>query len=196
MKRIKRLLPVPVLIVLLSLCGCSSQQSQLEYITQQTAQSLALEASGLSESDVSITSAALENRNGTDYYRIEFAVNGKSYQCDIDALTGTVIEMSEFSAGSTDDTDNDDTDNTGDAVDSSAQQAASGSSGTITASKAREIALAQVPGASASDIREFETDYDDGHLEYEGTIIYNGMEYEFTIDGYSGAIREWEADSL
>ena len=53
-----------------------------------------------------------------------------------------------------------------------------------------------MPGAVLSDIREFETDYDDGRLEYEGKIFYGGMEYEFTIDGYSGAIREWEADSI
>lgn len=36
---------------------------------------------------------------------------------------------------------------------------------------------------------------DDGRLEYEGTIYYNGVEYEFSIDGYSGAIRSWEVDS-
>ena len=32
-------------------------------------------------------------------------------------------------------------------------------------------------------------------MEYEGSILYNGMEYEFEIDGYSGAIRNWEAES-
>ena len=68
--------------------------------------------------------------------------------------------------------------------------------GSISQERAKEIALAQVPGAVLSDIREFETDYDDGRLEYEGKIFYGGMEYEFTIDGYSGAIREWEADSI
>ena len=53
-----------------------------------------------------------------------------------------------------------------------------------------------MPGADASHIYEVETDRDDGRLEYEGKIIYNGMEYEFTIDGYTGAIREWEAEPL
>ena len=64
----------------------------------------------------------------------------------------------------------------------------------ITADQAKEIALAEVPGATASDIYEFELDRDDGRLEYEGTIYYNGTEYEFTIDGYSGAIRSWEVE--
>ncbi|HJB04112.1 MAG TPA: PepSY domain-containing protein, partial [Candidatus Evtepia excrementipullorum] len=52
----------------------------------------------------------------------------------------------------------------------------------------------EVPGATASDIYEFETDRDDGRLEYEGTIYYDGTEYEFTIDGYSGAIRDWDVE--
>ena len=53
---------------------------------------------------------------------------------------------------------------------------------------------AQVPGAAEGDIREFSTDRDDGRLEYEGEIRYNGVTYEFEIDGYSGAIRSWETD--
>ena len=66
---------------------------------------------------------------------------------------------------------------------------------TISADRAKEIALAEVPGATTKDIYEFEVDRDDGRLEYEGTIYYNGVEYEFSIDGYSGAIRSWEVDS-
>ena len=59
-----------------------------------------------------------------------------------------------------------------------------------------ELVLAQVPGASRSDIREFETDSEDGRTEYEGKIRYDGMEYEFEIDAYSGAFRSWEAEQL
>lgn len=66
-------------------------------------------------------------------------------------------------------------------------------SSTITAAQAKSLALAQVPGATAQNIVEFETDYDNGRIEYEGKIIYNGMEYEFEIDGYSGAFRSWKA---
>ncbi len=65
---------------------------------------------------------------------------------------------------------------------------------TITAASAKSLALAQVPGATARNIVEFETDYDDGRIEYEGKIVYKGMEYEFEIDGYSGAFRKWESE--
>ena len=50
--------------------------------------------------------------------------------------------------------------------------------------------------ATANDILEFEVDHDDGRMEYEGKILYDGMEYEFEIDAYSGAIQEWDAESI
>lgn len=31
-------------------------------------------------------------------------------------------------------------------------------------------------------------------VEYEGEILYDGSKYDFTIDGYSGTIREWEVE--
>ena len=64
----------------------------------------------------------------------------------------------------------------------------------ITSDEAKALALAQVPGATTSDIYQFEVDYDDGRIRYEGEILYNGMKYEFEIDGYSGSIREWESE--
>ena len=69
-----------------------------------------------------------------------------------------------------------------------------GSGKEITAAEAKSLALAQVPGATESDIWEFSTDIDDGRLEYEGEILYDGSKYDFTIDGYSGTIREWEVE--
>lgn len=66
----------------------------------------------------------------------------------------------------------------------------------ITENKAKEIALAKVPGAKESDIIKFETDYDDGQFEYDIKIHYNGTEYEFEIDGYSGDIKSLETESI
>lgn len=255
----------------LLLSGCS-QQNQLGYIGRQAAEALALEASGLSGPNAEITSCTLENKNGTDYYRITFALNGAEYRCDVDALTGTVIELrdpdgnilelsgaasektpadssddpssetsgdpsgqpsagspaSESSAGSSGkapgstggssggnsvgDTSSGSVGNSGGSGQTSPPKDSGSSAGTsgsgngtggsspssgsfISESRAKEIALAQVPGATAAHIREFEVDYDDGHLEYEGVIVYKGMEYEFEIDGYSGAIRDWDVEA-
>lgn len=58
----------------------------------------------------------------------------------------------------------------------------------------KAIVLEKVPGATANDIYEFEREYDDGILEYEGSIYYGGYEYEFEIDGSTGNILQWEID--
>ena len=119
--------------------------------------------------------AELDRDDGRLVYDVEFyTADYKEYDYEIDAATGEVVSYdydAEF-------------------------YAPPASSGTISAEDAKALALAQVPGASASDIREFETDRDDGRVEYEGKIVYGGMEYEFEIDGYSGAIRSWEAEPL
>lgn len=296
---------------MLLLGGCAQQERRMEALTEQAAQTLAVEAAGLSGTEVVFASTELERRDGVDYYQVVFSSGEKNYECDVDAITGTVIEVRQPTEvdvlqngtnGLSNGTPPEgslvtDADTYNPAVPagqsgtpsgqestaanqnnaSSGQGGQQGSSGQLTAQqakektlahanltldevvfvvceldwehgrqvyevefytndarefdyeidastgevlsydydaehytapskgseggsisqeRAKEIALAQVPGAALSDIREFETDYDDGRLEYEGKIFYGGVEYEFTIDGYSGAIREWEADSI
>ena len=53
-----------------------------------------------------------------------------------------------------------------------------------------------MPGATASHIRKARLDSDDGRAEYEVEIVYNAMEYDFEIDGYTGAILSWDRDSI
>ena len=74
----------------------------------------------------------------------------------------------------------------------SGQNAPSGN-GRISMEEARNIALARVEGATASNI-SIELDEDDGWYVYEGEIFYNGMEYEFEIDADSGNILKWEEE--
>ena len=266
-------------LLALALTGCGTAGGQAEYIGIDAAKAVALEAAGVAEDDAVFSTAGLDKRNGMDYYAVDFTAGGRSYEYDIDAVTGVVIDSS--SGGGTAETpaagDDDGTASApaaaspspsagqttgGQAAAVTEEQAretalshagltadqvtfvrseldrddgrlmydvefytsdykeydyeidaatgeilsydydAEGYSyqpnatpGTaITAEQARAIALAEVPGAAESDIYEFETDRDDGRLEYEGKIIYNNTEYEFTIDGYSGAIREWDAE--
>lgn len=60
--------------------------------------------------------------------------------------------------------------------------------------KVIEIALGKVPGATVSDVTEIEREYENGIIEYEGEIWYQGYEYEFEIDGSTGNILKWEID--
>ena len=144
-------------------------------LTAEDAKAKALAHAGLAETDVPFIKAELDRDDGRLVYDVEFyTADYKEYDYEIDAATGEVVSY---------DYDAED-------------YAPPAASGAISAEDAKALALAQVPGASASDIREFETDRDDGRVEYEGKIVYGGMEYEFEIDGYSGAIRSWEAEPL
>lgn len=60
--------------------------------------------------------------------------------------------------------------------------------------KVKQIVLAKVPGAVETNIYEFEKDYDNGRIEYEGSLYHDGYEYEFEIDGATGNILKWEID--
>ena len=61
--------------------------------------------------------------------------------------------------------------------------------------KARSIALARVPGATESNIR-LHLDTEDGVAVYEGSIVYNNVEYEFEIDAATGKIVKWSSEPV
>ncbi len=148
-------------------------------LTADQAKDKALAHAGLKANQVTFVKSKLDWDDGRQVYDVEFYTSDyKEYDYEIDASTGEVVSY-DF-----------------DAEGYAPPATGNGQSGTITADQAKEKALSQVPGATVSDIWEFETDYDDGRLQYEGKIYYNGMEYEFEIDGYSGAIRSWDAESM
>ncbi len=51
-----------------------------------------------------------------------------------------------------------------------------------------------MPGATVANVTEFNRDYENGRLEYEGEIHYNGYEYDFEIDADTGTITKWEVE--
>lgn len=145
-------------------------------ISEAQAKAAALKHAGLQESAVNFMKSKLEMEKGRQCYDVEFYTSDrKEYDYEIDAVSGEVISF---------DFDTDE-----------AVPSAAGSS-SISAEQAKKLVLEQVPGAAASDVFEFETDYDDGRLVYEGKIVYDGREYEFEIDGYSGAIRSWDSEPV
>ena len=155
--------------------GTSSQSTDgSTAITEDQAREIALADAGLTAEEVTFLKTKLDRDDGRLVYDVEFyTADYTEYDYEIDAADGTILS-SDF--------------------DAEGYTAPAEGSTAITADQAKEIALAEVPGATVDDIYEFELDRDDGRLEYEGAIWYDGTEYEFTIDGYSGAIRSWEAD--
>lgn len=66
----------------------------------------------------------------------------------------------------------------------------------ISKEKAKNIALSKVDGASASDIFQFDLDFDDGRWVYEGEIHKGEWEYEFEINAESGDVISFEKDHI
>ena len=64
----------------------------------------------------------------------------------------------------------------------------------ISSDVAVQSALARVPGATVANVTEFNRDYENGRLEYEGEIHYNGYEYDFEIDADTGTVTKWEVE--
>ncbi len=62
----------------------------------------------------------------------------------------------------------------------------------ITAIKAKQIAIAKVPGATFANVLEFDSEND---KFYKGQISYRGVAYNFEIDVYNGKIINWSEES-
>ena len=151
-------------------------------VDEARAKEIALTHAGVKAADATITKSKLDYEDGRQVYEIEFYVSGSSgyteYDYEIEAATGKIVSY-----------DHD--------AESYAPPAQSTNSGVkVTEATAKKTALSRVSGATEKDIYEWKLDYDDGRTEYEGKIIYGGMEYEFTINAATGAVTEWDVESV
>lgn len=146
-------------------------------IDEAAAKQIALDHAGVSEGDTAFLMSKSDYDDGVAVYDVEFYVasTNTEYDYEIDATTGEIRSYDY------------------DAENYSGTQSTTGE--TKAEAEIRQIALAKVPGATDKDI-QLTLDRDDGKLRYEGKIIYDGTEYEFEIDAYSGAILEWDAESV
>ena len=158
-------------------------------VTLEQAKQTALNHAGKTASQVTFVKARSDWENGRTVYEIEFIYRSGTgyleYDYEIDASTGKILSYDYDAEGYAPSTGG--TTGTG---------SIGGQTASISADRAKQIALAKVPGASTANIYEFELDYDDGRLEYEGKIIYNSMEYEFTIDASTGNVIGWDVESI
>ena len=146
-------------------------------VDEETAQKIALEHAGVKATDATITKSRLDYEGRRQVYEIEWYAGGKKYDYEIAVDTGEVLSSGydEKTAGWSDSNSN---------------------NVTVSEADAKQTALGRVSGATQKDIYEWQFDYDDGRPEYEGKIIYGGTEYDFTIDASSGAVIEWETETV
>lgn len=146
-------------------------------VDEEMAQKIALEHAGVKATDATITKSKLDYEGRRQVYEIEWYAGGKKYDYEIAADTGEILSSAYDEK-------------------TSGWSVSNSSNVTVSEADAKQTALGRVSGATQKDIYEWKFDYDDGRPEYEGKIIYGGTEYDFTIDASSGAVIEWEAESV
>ena len=149
-------------------------------ITLEQAKETALKHAGLKADAVTFVKAEQDYENGKLVYEVEFVTNdgGKvvEYDYEIEAATGSVVSYD---------------------YDAENYVGAKGATTvSVDEATAKQTVLNKVPGATAANIYEWKLDFDDGRWEYDGKIVYNLMEYDFTVDASSGAVTEWGVESI
>ena len=154
--------------------AAATAQTVTGTVDEEMAQKIALEHAGVKATDATITKSKLDYEDGRQVYDIEWYAGGAKYDYEIATDTGEIISSAyeEKTMG------------------------ADSKNVTVSEADAKQTALGRVSGATQKDIYEWKFDYDDGRPEYEGKIIYGGTEYDFTIDASSGAVIEWETETV
>ena len=157
--------------------AAATAQTVTDTVDEEMAQKIALEHAGVKATDATITKSKLDYEGRRQVYEIEWYAGGKKYDYEIAVDTGEILSSAYDEK-------------------TSGWSVSNSSNVTVSEADAKQTALGSVSGATEKDIYEWQFDYDDGRPEYEGKIIYGGTEYDFTIDASSGAVIEWEAESV
>ncbi len=152
-------------------------------ISPDGAKDIALEDAGFTENEVGGVYVRREYKGKTEIYKVEFYVQNKEYDYEIDAYSKEILSV---------DFDIDD-----DYYYPGATQAASSTEQQegIGIEEATQLVLAKVPGATEENVR-IKQEWDDGKLLYEGDVYYDQKEYEFEMDASTGDFLEWSEESI
>ena len=176
-----------------------------ESISEAEAKQIAL--SEVVGADIShISKFNKDKDDGRDEYDVEIIYDGYEYDFEISAKDGQIFDQSKEKADIADIAKLEAKNNAQKEAEKPVQEepvvveqersSGSSSSSEISLEKAKSIALGQVSGASSDDIVKAYKDYDDGRVEYDVEVRYNGYEYEFEIDGASGKILSKDIERI
>lgn len=155
-------------------------------ITAAKAKEIALQHADVAAADATFIKAEYDYDNGVKKYDVEFSVKNVEYDYDINAESGKVIRSEK-------EIDDDYRAATTTTVAKSTN--ANNSNNTISAAKAKEIALghAKIAADKVAYIRA-EYDYDDGIRQYEVEFKVDNVEYDYIINAVTGAVIGYEKD--
>ena len=150
-------------------------------ITESRAEEIALEHAGISKEQVAFSFVQKDYEDRVAVYDVEFMTDDyKEYDYEIRISDGKILSY-DYDAEYTWDI----------------QRKSQGTTSQITEEAAKAAALQQA-GLKEADVKymNVQKDYDDGRVVYEGKFFYGDMEYEFEVDGNSGKIIDWDAESI
>ncbi len=159
-------------------------------ITLENAKEKALKDAGLSASEVTFKKTKLDNDDGELIYDIDFCTSTLEYEYEIDSITGDIISKSTEKINNKNNNDNQSSENTN-------TSQATENSNLISANLAKEKALKDA-GLSASEVTftKVKLDKDDGIYVYEIDFQTSTTEYDYEINGKTGAIIEKSTEKI
>lgn len=140
---------------------------------EQAAIDAALEDAKLTEEELTGLRIKKDRDDGKTIYEVELYVDAEEYSYEIDADTAKILEQ-DYEVEDDYDKEPDDPD-------------------AMTREDAVQIILDKVEGATEMDIR-IKYERDDGKDIYEGSLVYEGTEYEFELNAKDGQILEWSEE--
>ena len=153
----------------------SSQPVSGGQIDAETAKNAALADAGVNAADATFTKSRLDWDDGIQVYDVEFYTATHEYDYEIDAATGAIRsrDVEAFQVGG---------------------QVNSGAA-YIGVDEAKAIAAAHAGiDLSQATFSKAKLENDDGYTLYEVEFYSGGMEYEYKINAYDGAILEYDTD--
>ena len=160
--------------------GNGQTSSNETYIGKDAAKKEALRHAKVSEDSIYDYSCKLDHEHGIMIYEIEFKSDGKEFDYDIDALTGTVVRYEK---------ERDDDAKRNATKDKSSEETY------IDAEEAKTIALSHA-GVNTDSIYDFscKLDHEHGKYVYEVEFKADRYEYDYEVDAISGDVIKSEKE--
>ena len=158
------------------------------YIGVEKAKLAAFTHAGGSAEDVTMGEADFDYEDGRMVYELEFYLNGVEYEYDVDASNGVIVKYSQDGKQQTQQSGQ-----TG----QQGQSQTTAQSGTDIGQEAAKQAALTHAGVTADQVTNLvvEKDWDDGRLEYKVDFWVDKVEYEYEIDGTTGAVLKNEKET-
>ncbi len=147
------------------------------YIGQEAAKAAALAHAGFAEGDVTYCNSWMEYDDGhPEHYEVEFATKDARYEYEISLFSSAILKFEKKPYRS--------------------QSAPASPTASVIGEAAAKAAALKHAGLTESQVSGLvvKRDYDDGRLEYDVDFWQGSTEYQYTIDGSSGGVLEFEKD--